>query len=204
MRNRLRSGWMEWLLILAAALLFTYALLFPLRYALSEGLTAEERQLQEAFQQQEIIRLHVVAHSDSPEDQAIKLRVRDALIEAFGKELASAGEAGYKTACQILESSVDRMQRTAQACAAEHDFYGNVRAEYGLMPLPEKQYGSVVLPQGDYRALRITLGEGKGQNWWCVLYPQLCLALSQNTKTEETDFFWSSERILRCWLLKGK
>jgi len=204
MQKRFSGGMKEWLLIAIGAALLLAALFLPLGYALANDLTAEEQQLMDAWQKGEIIRIHVVANSDSPRDQAIKLRVRDALIEAFGKELASAGEAGYKTACQILESSVDRMQRTAQACAAEHDFYGNVRAEYGLMPLPEKQYGSVVLPQGDYRALRITLGEGKGQNWWCVLYPQLCLALSQNTKTEETDFFWSSERILRCWLLKGK
>jgi len=204
MQKHFSGGVKEWLMLAAGAALLLAALFLPLRFALAEPLTAEEAQLLNAWQNGEIIRIHVIANSDSPQDQALKLKVRDALIEAFGQLLAQEGEKDCEAVYQALEQNMEHMQRIAQECAQQNGFDGNVHTECGLLHLPEKQYGSITLPEGEYYALRITLGDGKGRNWWCVLYPQLCLSLSENNEVDKSRLFWSSERIFRCWLLLGK
>ena len=78
---------------------------------------------------------------------------------------------------------------------------GSVFFQADILFLPEKRYGKVTLPAGPYRALRVVLGNGEGQNWWCVLFPQLCLSLAETRPTQETQFFWSSRQIFRHWLL---
>ena len=191
----------DWLLILTGAAVLIAALVLPLRLALSENLTSEEQRLINAWRNGEIIRIHIIANSDSPVDQALKLKVRDALIDAFGSLLSRAGEQGGDAVFDLLEKNVGEMCRVAQACAIQNGFSGKVSAEVGLLALPEKQYGSVTLPSGEYRALRVTLGKGEGQNWWCVLYPQLCLALAQTDSGGESDFMWLSGQIFRHWLL---
>ena len=172
LRSRLMGSWMLLILCVAAFLL---ALFLPL-HAL--GLTAEETQLQQAFTRGEIIRLHILAEDDSPEAQQTKLAVRDALLAAFGQEMARAGAQDAETVYALLMDQQAAMQRVAEETARAHGFDGPVTAQVGLMTLPEKTYGAVTLPAGEYRALRITLGKGEGQNWWCVLFPQLCLALA--------------------------
>ena len=201
MQKRFSGGIKEWLLLAAGAALLLAALLLPMKMALADPLTAEEQQLTEAWQQGELIRIHVIANSDSAFDQRVKYQVRDALIEAFGSLLITAGSDGSEAVFQLLQNKVDHMRQTAQASAKQNGFDGSVTAECGVLHLPSKQYGSVLLPEGDYRALRITLGSGQGQNWWCVLYPQLCLALSETDDAEPETVFWSSGRILRNWLL---
>ena len=84
----------DWLLILTGAAVLIAALVLPLRLALSENLTSEEQRLIDAWHNGEIIRIHIIANSDSPVDQALKLKVRDALIDAFGSRLSRAGEQG--------------------------------------------------------------------------------------------------------------
>jgi len=204
MQKHFSGGVKEWLLIVAGAMLLLAALFLPLRYALAEALTADEKQLLNAWQNGEVIRIHVIANSDSPQDQAVKLKVRDALIEAFGQLLAEAGAKNSEAAYHALAQNAAHMQRIAQECARKNGFEGSVLAECGTLHLPQKQYGSVVLPEGEYRALRIRLGEGKGQNWWCVLYPQLCLSLSETNEPSDSGLLWSSERIFQHWLLLGK
>lgn len=204
MQKRFSGGVKEWLLIAAGAFLLLAALFLPLRFALADALSEEEEQLLNAWRKDEIIRIQVIANSNSPEDQAVKLEVRDALIGAFGEMLRDAGRKDCKAVYEILSQNTDHMQQIAQACARRCGFEGSVQAECGMLNLPSKQYGSVVLPQGSYRALRITLGEGAGRNWWCVLYPQLCLALSETDEPAESGLLWSSERIFRHWLMLGQ
>lgn len=204
MRARL-DRWLDWLWLFLAALLFLGALLLPLSTAFA--LTEEEARLQEAYDSGQIIRLHVLAHSDQPRDQAIKLAVRDALIDAFGDLLAEAGEQGFDAVYDALVENLPAMQAVAQARARELGFEGLVRAEAGVLFLPEKAYGQVTLPAGRYRALRVSLGSAQGQNWWCVLYPRLCLALAgQDEETPEIPpaFQWHTSRIFSQWLLFGQ
>lgn len=203
---RVRFGeWADWLWLLVAALLFLGALLLPLSSAFA--LSEEEAQLQDAYDSGQIIRLHVLAHSDQPRDQAVKLAVRDALIDAFGKSLANAADRGFDAAYNALLENLPAMQAVAEMRAREMGFDGPVRAEAGVLFLPEKTYGQVTLPAGRYRALRVSLGDAKGQNWWCVLYPRLCLALAgQPEESPEIppSFQWQTSRIFSKWLLFGQ
>lgn len=205
MQKWIHGGGREWFFIILSLLLFLFALIFPMQLALAEKWTPEEQQLLEAYRSGQLIRLHVIANSDSAADQAIKLHVRDALIAAFGDMLSNTEHQSADSLYKSLEQSVHLMQTTAQSCAAAHGFEEGVTAEVGYLNLPEKQYGNVVLPAGDYRALRIVLGEGKGQNWWCVLYPQLCLALtSTDQESENKVIYWTSKHIFENWLLVGQ
>lgn len=192
-----------WLLLAVFVAVFLFALLMPLA---AIGLTQEEETLREASARGEVIRLHILAEDDSAEAQVVKLAVRDAVLSAFGDRLAEAGaqdaDTAYAMLCREREKMLAVAAQTAYACG----FRGSVRAEAGLLTLPEKRYGSALLPKGEYRALRITLGSGEGQNWWCVLFPQLCLALAgeepwQQPLPEEPVWQWYSLRIWRYWPL---
>ena len=205
MQERFRGGWKEWLLLISAAILFLLVLILPVAVALGMRLSADEQQLLRAYEQDEIIRLHVIAHSDSPYDQSVKLAVRDALIASFGDVLAASSAASSDEAYLALQTHLPDLLHTAQRCARELGFVGAVTAEAGRLHLPAKTYGQVTLPEGEYRALRITLGDGEGKNWWCVLYPQLCLALAGETgAAQEAQPVWNTAVILKNWLLKAE
>lgn len=215
-----RAVWPEVLLLLAAAVTFAFVLVAPLAFAEGLPLTVEEARLWDAYTRGELIRLHVLADSDGAEAQRVKLAVRDALLGAFGQELAAAGTQDCDAVYALLQDSAGAMREVAQRCAKENGFNGPVTAEVGRMLLPAKVYGHVTLPEGEYRALRVTLGSGKGQNWWCVLFPQLCLAVAEDepwqtqsggkepvatdgggtaTTADTPNIVWDSGRILHCW-----
>ena len=201
MQKHIHGGTKEWLLIILSVVLFLTVLILPLKWAAAVKLTDEEQTLLHAWETDQIIRLHVIANSDSAEDQTIKLKVRDALIEAFGEMLIEKGDTSCEEMYRVLEQNADKMQQTALTCAQSYGFSGEVSAEVGILHLPEKQYGNVYLPEGKYRALRITLGKGAGRNWWCVLFPNLCLSLSKTEESAAQSHSWSSERIFSNWML---
>ena len=198
MMKRFRNDWTDSALLILAIIVFLLVLLFPAVCATADVLTEEETKLLEAYQTGEIIRLHVIANSNSPEDQQIKYAVRDTLIEEFGDLLRDASDDSDE-AYWILSQNADKMQQTACLKASTMGFQGKVSAEVGLLALPEKTYGNVTLPAGHYRALRITIGKGEGENWWCVLYPQLCLALAEDSEPAQ-QIVWDSARIFANWL----
>ncbi|MCL2544670.1 MAG: stage II sporulation protein R [Clostridia bacterium] len=140
------------------------------------------REVEAAVWQGDMIRLHVVAHSDSEEDQRTKLAVRDALLEAFGAELQADS---YATAIAAIEERLPDIRRVAQSAALARGEAGGVRVDFGLFPFPARMYGDTAVPAGSYRALRVTIGEGAGRNWWCVVYPALCLADADCTPTAQ-------------------
>lgn len=128
--------------------------------------------VQVAFNQTNLIRLHVVANSDSIVDQGLKLRVRDAILLATGELLQDIVDAN--TAWDILASNLDFLKATAtQQILAEGQNH-SVQIELGQYSFPSKAYGNFVLAAGTYPALRVTIGKGDGHNWWCVLFPPLC------------------------------
>lgn len=116
-----------------------------------------------------MIRLHVVANSDTPEDQMIKRKVRNEIIAAM------EGQEDLDTARTYIDAHLSDMEAVAKKVAADYGAKYNAKAERKVTFIPEKSYEDLTLPAGNYEALRITLGEGKGQNWWCVIFPQLCL-----------------------------
>lgn len=133
--------------------------------------------------QSEVLRLHIPANSDSEEDQRIKLELRDFLLERYGAELADSGdlaEAERRTEELLPEIEAD-CQRFLEECGAG---YG-ARAELTEMYFTTREYDNVTLPAGTYTALRITLGSGEGHNWWCVMFPPLCLPAVSGEAAEE-------------------
>ena len=116
-----------------------------------------------------MIRLHIIANSDSPEDQMLKLKVRNELI-AFME-----GQENLEDARSYIDEHLDDIEICADEIIRESGFVYTASAERKVTFIPEKSYEDLTLPAGNYEALRVTLGEGKGQNWWCVIFPQLCL-----------------------------
>lgn len=127
---------------------------------------------------QNTLRLHIVANSDRAEDQAIKLEVRDALLQE-GAGLF-AGAQSLQQAVQAAGGHLAQWQQTANRVLQAHGLPPTAQAELVDMYFDTRTYEEgVMLPAGEYRALRVTLGEGAGHNWWCVLYPQLCIPAAE-------------------------
>lgn len=134
------------------------------------ALWAEATQVQLASQ---VIRLHVLANSDSEEDQALKLEVRDRVLETTSSLLA--GETEPQAAAVLLDQHLDDIAQTAaqEISAQGHDDRVEVRLEQTWFPT--RQYQGNSLPAGNYLALRVLIGAAEGHNWWCVVFPNLCL-----------------------------
>ena len=126
-----------------------------------------------------IVRLHVVANSDSAGDQALKLKVRDAVIEYMNKQ---EGLDSIDDMRAFLEDDKSRIARIADGIIASEGYDYSSEVSMGVRYIPEKTYGDISFPAGNYEALTITLGEGLGENWWCVLFPPLCL-LDEGTES---------------------
>lgn len=112
-----------------------------------------------------LIRLHIIAESNSVYDQNIKLAVRDEILDAVQN---------------VSARDTERFTRTAEAAAnsylIQHGLPYSARAEYGKFSFPRKSYKNITLPAGEYYGVRVVLGSGSGRNWWCVMYPPLCVS----------------------------
>ena len=114
-------------------------------------------------------RLHVVACSDEAAEQAVKLEVRDAVLEYLTPLLGGAGS--RDGAAAVIGGHLDGIEAAARSAAGGRE----VAVELGEEYYPTREYGGFALPAGRYQSLRVTLGEGEGHNWWCVVFPPLCL-----------------------------
>lgn len=159
------------------------------------------------------IRLRILAHSDTPRDQWVKGKVREAIVsymEDWSQQLSSIEAARLE-----IKKRLPQIQRMIEDLLTEMNIHQQVKVELGIVPFPTKMYGGKVYPAGDYEALRVTLGAGKGQNWWCVLFPPLCFvdgqsgealaasdeaALADEEQTEIDDF--SSDVEMRFFLVE--
>lgn len=121
-----------------------------------------------------LLRLHVVANSDSAADQALKLAVRDRVLEEA--ERITAGAADAAEARSTAAAALPRLCAAAEAALREAGCGDSVTVSLDTEYFPTKRYGGFALPAGRYEALRVVIGEGRGQNWWCVLFPPFCTA----------------------------
>lgn len=119
-----------------------------------------------------LIRFHVIANSDRQRDQDVKYRVRDALIAFLRPKLEKV--TSYEEARRTLLNNRSEIARIARETLREAGLDNSVNVMIGRFTFPARAYGGVVLPAGEYEAVRVVLGEGKGANWWCVLFPPLC------------------------------
>lgn len=133
-----------------------------------------------------VVRLHVLANSDSPADQALKLRVRDAVLERATEVLKQSADRGEAEA--LLRNELPELERLAEQEVRANGYGYAVSVELTTTEFPTREYEGFTLPAGEYLALRILIGEGAGQNWWCVVFPPLCTAASAETAAMAAGF----------------
>lgn len=151
------------------------ALLLALAVILLWGAWSAARQ--EALARK-MVRLHIIANSDSREDQNLKLQVRDSILDFTTGVLAQAEN--QKAAQQRLSAALPEIQRLAAREIATAGYDYTVEARLEPAEFPHKEYDGFALPAGEYSALRLVIGAGKGQNWWCVVYPPICMAAASD------------------------
>lgn len=132
-----------------------------------------------------VVRLHVLANSDSEEDQALKLKVRDAVLARAAEALE--GTESREEACRRLTDILPELEKTAKAVISANGYDYGVRAELAETAFPTKDYDGFSLPAGEYLALRVLIGEAAGQNWWCVVFPPLCTAAASDVPAVALD-----------------
>ena len=138
-----------------------------------------------------IFRLHIIANSDSIEDQTLKLKVRDAVLE-YMKTLTEA-TTDKNSVIEYSKSNIDKFKEIAQNVIKENGYDYSVNIEIGNFYFPTKYYGNISLPSGNYDAMRIKIGKAEGQNWWCSLFPPLCFVnISSGVIDEQSENYLKS------------
>ena len=141
-----------------------------------------------------VLRLHILANSDSEVDQALKIKVRDKIIESSGNFLDGATD---KISAQNLTAkNLENIKKIAQTEVEKQGFSYPVQVEVTEMYFPTRKYDSTTFPAGRYDALRVLIGEGAGKNWWCVIFPQMCLGSAKNSATTDTLLSGSEKDII--------
>lgn len=154
----------------------------------------------------DVFRLHILANSDSKEDQNLKIKVRDAVLKQTDNLYKNADS--KETAISLTKQSLEKIRLSAQQTVFDNGYDYEVKAEITNMYFNTRHYDSVTMPSGDYDALRITIGKSQGKNWWCVMYPALCIGaatnldeLKENTTQEEYNILDSKGKYEYKFLL---
>ncbi|MGN1036163.1 MAG: stage II sporulation protein R [Ruminococcus sp.] len=141
-----------------------------------------------------VLRMHILANSDSIADQSLKLKVRDAILEhseeIFGKTVS------FEDFKNVSAENLEKIHEIAQAVIDEYGFDYEISVEETKMFFDERTYGDITMPAGDYNAVRVTIGSAEGHNWWCVMYPPLCIPMASeitDDKEIEQEFFSTRE-----------
>ena len=131
-----------------------------------------------------VLRLHIIADSDSDFDQYVKLKVRDRILSECGDMFKDAADSS--DSLEIANVNLDKIAETANDELKKQGAAETAYAETGVFEFPTVSYGDITLPKGSYRAVRIVIGEGAGHNWWCVMYPNLCFSGSMYQVDEQS------------------
>lgn len=145
----------------------------------------------------DVVRLHILANSNSEIDQEVKLKVRDALLETNASILSNS--VTKENAKEHFTNSKEILLKTAKETLKQNGFDYNVKISLKEEYFETRAYGNLTFPAGQYTALKVILGEGKGKNWWCVMFPPLCVPAADGLKTNEStaDYLTKSgERIV--------
>ena len=149
-----------------------------------------------------LIRFHVLANSDSEEDQALKLKVRDKVISYLKPKLEDSESISQSE--KIILNEKDKLMDICKETIKQNGYNYDVSINLGYSKFPTKQYSSVVLPAGEYKSLKIIIGKGQGKNWWCVMFPAVCLPaasdggkdISSVLTEDETDVVKNSDKYV--------
>lgn len=182
--------------VIAAALfltlLFTLVALLPVAYIIASSENGE-------VSTDNIFRMHIIANSDSERDQQIKLAVRDALLEFEAKETDAADAQNAEDAERILSENGAGILETTRSVLRRYGAEYDAQLLIGTFDFPERQYGETIYPAGKYRALRVLLGEANGKNWWCVMFPPLCIVDANSEKIESEAPIRFDSLFVRLW-----
>ena len=148
------------ILLIILSLIYTFICAFSYVNAVSSDI------------QDSVFRLHVIANSDSVEDQNLKYIVRDKILEYINN--ISNNELSKEDVILLISRNLDNIQKIAEDTIHENGFDYSVKLNIGNFAFPTKTYGDISFPAGFYDALKVEIGEAKGQNWWCVMFPPLC------------------------------
>lgn len=140
-----------------------------------------------------LIRFHVIANSDTEEDQNLKLKVRDKVVEALSFKLK--GVTTLNEAENILEDNIDYVNEIAMEVISDNNYNYKVESMLSYENFPDKVYGDYVFPQGNYEAFRVIIGDGQGKNWWCVMFPSLCFVDESKSSVDSSDLKEEIENI---------
>lgn len=132
-----------------------------------------------------LIRFHVLANSDSPQDQALKYMVRDRIVALVEQKLRASHS--LEESRELLLADLWEIEKEAKRVLEEEESTYDVKALYGQYDFPTKYYGALSLPAGRYEAVRLIIGEGRGANWWCVLFPPLCFVDAKQPANQNKD-----------------
>jgi len=193
MINKIKKG------LILISLLFVYILISTLNYVQAASTSISE----------EVFRLHVIANSDSDEDQNLKYIVRDEVLE-YVKSISTSA-VSKEDVISIVRKNSDKIKEVAQNTIIREGFNYDVDISIGNFSFPTKEYGDISLPSGFYDALRIEIGNASGQNWWCVMFPPLCFVdissgivpeesketLEENLETEEYALISEDDGIMK-------
>ena len=168
-------------------------LFFLFSIACIAGLRYEQRLEMQKGIAEKIIRFHVIANSDTKEDQDLKLAVRDAVGIKMSGLLKDAADRSRSEA--VIRKNLEDMKQTAEKVIAERDDDYDVDICLTDTDFPVKTYGAYTFPAGNYEALEIVIGAGKGHNWWCVMYPNMCFSDTMYEVIDE-DARSSLKRVL--------
>ena len=143
----------------------------------------------------ELIRLHVVAASDSEEDQALKLRVRDAVVSSLQQNMANIADADQAKA--YLQENLPKIEALANQVLRSAGCPDLATVSMQLEEFTTRYYDTFALPAGIYESLRITIGDGAGQNWWCVVFPSLCVGATVEAFSDTAQCAGLSDGLTR-------
>lgn len=170
--------------------LFEIALMLGAALFLTSGALALQTGDQLA---EKVVRLHVIANSDSDADQALKLQVRDRVLERAEALLRQCES--RQDAEKLLQSRLFELRRIALEEIRANGFDYDAAVRLTEMEFPTREYDSFALPAGNYLALRVVIGEGAGKNWWCVVFPPLCAAASADVPASALAAGLSEEQV---------
>ncbi len=120
-----------------------------------------------------VLRLHIIANSDSKADQELKLKIRDEILKTSNNLFET--DTNLENAISTCQNSLDDFKKIAQRVAEENGFQYDINVKIGTAYFETREYESFTLPAGNYESLIIQIGEAKGKNWWCVIFPQVCI-----------------------------
>lgn len=132
-----------------------------------------------------VFRLHIIANSDEANDQELKLKVRDALLEENSEYFEKCAE--LSDAVEFAEKNIDKFRKTAEDTVRENGYSYPVSVSVGYAYFDNREYDGFTLPAGEYKALKVVIGEGKGKNWWCVMFPAVCVSAAADLDTVLAD-----------------